>query len=823
MASYQRLAPSRAALMGVAAAAAAAAASAAMAVAAAADGGTAAGGGAPLEPYASCSDLLNGIRAEAIARVGPYGMRSGGGGGPVFPVAVSEPETAFADDSGVAADSAGASGARAKGGGGEAGVDFSGTNEQVEGVAEADIVKTDGETVYALRGRSLRVVTTANGGAAGVETGVLTLSEYPDDMLLGGAGGGRLLIMASSYGELVPTPMPTPFGRKPRPIPVDVEELPASAVPSEPEEEALVTEAEEGEVAADAISDAPAVRVGEDADKDQDDDAAETAAEEEDDAAAETAAAEASDCADGDADGVKLPPGAVPTRAPRPHQGSITIVYTVDVSDGRAPKLVSTTRLQGRYLSSRSVDGVARLVIASAPPADLPYTSPGVRPRPGRFVRGLSEAEAQAANRALIAGTVLEDWFPRFRTAPAAGVRGGVTTGFVASCASTYRPASFSGFDLLSIVTLPLAADAPGTSLGRGTAVFAGGDTVYSSVGSVYVTTTNYQEPFPVVPFDGRIVPVPDSDGAAYNTSIHQFAVDDGTVGATYVGSGVVAGSVLNQFSMHEAGGTFFIATTLGAPWWRSRNTSVSEITSFRRADGAPADAPSPLVQVGKVGDLGRGERIYAVRYIGDVAYVVTFRQVDPLYIISLADPTDLVATGELKIPGFSTYLHPLDGGRLLGVGQDADDTGFTLGVKVSLFDVSDVRAPRELATWTETDLGSSSAVEWDHRAFLYWPPARLAVLPITSYGDDSFTGAVVLRLGDTRITEAGRIKVERPPERWETGVQTAAVERNVVLGRKWLWSLTESRFQVQALDGLRVSGSAVFRDVDARPELTPF
>ncbi|GAB0491414.1 hypothetical protein MMPV_002667 [Pyropia vietnamensis] len=798
-----------------------------------ANDGAAAGGDQPLEPFGTCTDLLNFIRSEATARVGPYGMDGDGGRRPI-PFAAAESEVEFADEDGGAAARGAEQSKRVSGdSAGEAGVDFSDTNVQVEGVAEADIVKTDGETVYVLRGWTLRVVKTASGGSTGVETGVLTLDEYPADMLLGGAGGGRLLIMASSYGELVPTPTPTPFSRKPRPLPVDVEvepdtvadsseapvELAAATVDAqEAEETQLATtdvdvpsEAEEREDV-EGFSEALAVRAEDD---DDDEDAAETVAE------------NPPACPGDDSGGsVTLPPGAVPTRAPRPHQGTLTIIYTVDVSNPRAPKIVSTTRLQGRYISSRSVDGVARLVIASEPPANLPYTSPGVRPRPGRFVPGLSEAQAEEANKALIAGTTLEDWFPRFRTAPPAGVRGGVTTGFIASCSNTYRPAMFSGFDLLSIVTMPLAADAPDTSLGRGTAVFAGGDTVYSSVGSVYVTTTNYRERFPVVPFDGpRGVRVPvDDGGRSYNTSIHQFSVDDGTVGATYLGSGVVSGSVLNQFSMHEVNGTFFIATTLGAPWWRSRNTSVSEITAFRRADGAPVDAPSPLVQVGKVGNLGRGERIYAVRYLGDIAYVVTFRQVDPLYIISLADPTSLVATGELKIPGFSSYLHPLGNGRLLGVGQDATNTGVTTGVKVSLFDVSDVRAPRELATWTETDFGSSSTVQWDHRAFLYWPPARLAVLPVNSYGEKSFTGAVVLRLSDTRITEAGRIEVlSEDGRRGGPGSRTERVERNLVLGRKWLWSLADSRFQVQSLEGLRISGSAVFSKTDEPPLFGPF
>ncbi|OSX71055.1 hypothetical protein BU14_0609s0005 [Porphyra umbilicalis] len=516
-------------------------------------------------------------------------------------------------------------------------------------------------------------------------------------------------------------------------------------------------------------------------------------------------------------DVVRLPPGAIPTREPGPARRDLTVVWVVDASDRRAPKLLSTTRLQGGYVSSRSVGGVARLVLVASPPSgrNLPFRSPGERPRPGRHVVGLSEAQAEAVNKALVRATTLEDWFPRFRTEPAGDTRGGITTGYVASCTRTYRPAAFAGFDVLSIVTLPLDADAPSSSLGSGTAIFSDGNTVYSSIGSVYVATTNYREAVRPIPIfvrpgnGGRTTtsepaPTPDNDGPRFNTSIHQFDVDNGTEGATYRGSGVVGGSVLNQFSMHENNGTFYVATTLGAPWWRSRNTSVSEITALRRAAGAPASGPSPLTEVGKVGNLGRGERIYAVRYIGAAAYVVTFRQVDPLYIISL---TDMVATGELKIPGFSSYLHPVGPGRLLGVGQDATETGRTTGVKVTLFDVSDVRAPRELATWAEPDFASSSSVQWDHRAFLYWEPRRLAVLPVSSYGRDTFRGAVVLRLGDAVITEAGR--VTHAP--LKSGRSASGIDRTFVIGREWLWTRSRDRFQVQSLAALRVSGSVVF------------
>lgn len=266
-------------------------------------------------------------------------------------------------------------------------------------------------------------------GRWGAETGVLTFDTYPSEMLL---RRGRLVVISSTYGALVPRP--SPGGEPPggpvliqRPLPVDV--------------------AVGGAVAATGAAGAP------------------------------DNGAPCNSCGDA------LLPGSIPARPNEPHQGPLTLVYTVDVRDGQSPRLLSTTRLQGSYVSSRSVGGVVRLVLASEPPARLPFTAPGERSRPGRFVPRLSEAQAEAANKAMVAATTLGDWFPRFRTIPGEGVRGGITSGYVATCARTFRPAAFAGYSLLLILTLPLAADAPSTSLGRGTAIFAGGQTVYSSIG----------------------------------------------------------------------------------------------------------------------------------------------------------------------------------------------------------------------------------------------------------------------------------------------------------------------------------------------------
>jgi hypothetical protein len=168
------------------------------------------------------------------------------------------------------------------------------------------------------------------------------------------------------------------------------------------------------------------------------------------------------------------------------------------------------------------------------------------------------------------------------------------------------------------------------------------------------------------------------------------------------------------------------------------------------------ADTGEDLVQVGQVGDMGKGERIYAVRFVGDVGYVVTFRQTDPFYTIDLSDPANPVVRGELKITGYSGYLHPIDENLVLGIGQEATETGRTMGTKVTLFDVSDLDNPTALDTWAPGGGGSSSA-EWDHRAFLWWAPLDLAVLPFQDWNSGE-AAAVALRIADGTITEVGRI-----------------------------------------------------------------
>ena len=162
---------------------------------------------------------------------------------------------------------------------------------------------------------------------------------------------------------------------------------------------------------------------------------------------------------------------------------------------------------------------------------------------------------------------------------------------------------------------------------------------------------------------------------------------------------------------------------------------------------------------------------------MGDVGYVVTFRQTDPLYTLDLSDPTDPRVVGELKIPGYSAYLHPVGEGLLLGVGQDADASGRTQGLQASLFDVSDPANPLRIDT-EGFGAYATSEVEYDHHAFSWFADHGLAVLPVESYSPSEFYGAAGLRITPGGDDPLGRVAKVSRGNSYED-----AIHRSVELG----------------------------------------
>lgn len=417
---------------------------------------------------------------------------------------------------------------------------------------------------------------------------------------------------------------------------------------------------------------------------------------------------------------------------------SVLTVAEIDISDLEDPELGRTLRIDGRYVSSRMVDGAIRLVVSSGP-TGFAWAYPD-----GGGLR--AEREAEEKNREIIEKSTIENWLPYFILTDHEGRDEILDEGTLLACDRTHRPDEFSGFTTLSLVTL----GGSGLEIADTTGVFADGDIVYSSDDATYVATTRWQDP---VLFEKGERP----DGV--RTMIHKFAL--APAGADYQASGVVPGYMLSQWSMSEYDGYLRVASTDSPQWWDGPE-SESMVTVLD-TDG------DELVEVGSVDGLGRGERIYSVRFFADRGYVVTFRQVDPLYVLNLSDPEDPTIEGELKIPGYSAYLHPVGGDHLLGVGQDADLDGRTLGLQASLFDVSDADDPTRTDRFTMK--GAQSELEWDHHAFLHDPSSGLTVFPYQRW-DETKTGpppngALVLIVTDDGIREAGVITHDPDGSNW--------------------------------------------------------
>ena len=406
------------------------------------------------------------------------------------------------------------------------------------------------------------------------------------------------------------------------------------------------------------------------------------------------------------------------------------VIERIDVRAG-APEVVETIRVRGDYVSARSIGGTARVILRSQPSGDFPFVYPG---GPG------SEAIAEEANSAVLLDSTLEDWLPAYSHTS----RDGATTeGLLPPCEQVHAPTVFSGFGVTTVLSVPVGGAIDPVAA---TSVLAPGETVYASLQSLYVSTTTWIDPSADEAGDIDW----DEVRAEFRTNIHRFDISDPS-GAVYTASGSVPGEIHNQFALSEHAGHLRVVTTTGDRW---STESESWVRVLAESDGQ-------LTEVGSVGDIGRGERVQSVRFAGDVGYVVTFRQVDPFYTVDLSNPSEPAVIGELKIPGFSSYLHPIGDGLVLGVGSDADDSGRVTGAKVSLFDVSDLADPREVAVWTAPSGWNN--IGWDHRAFLWWAPERLAVIPVTV--DYEWSGAVVLKVTDNAIEETGRIAHLEDPE----------------------------------------------------------
>ncbi|MFI5487833.1 beta-propeller domain-containing protein [Micromonospora echinaurantiaca] len=446
--------------------------------------------------------------------------------------------------------------------------------------------------------------------------------------------------------------------------------------------------------------------------------------------------------------GVDVQPATAATRpAGRPDTDARLLL--VDLTG--APRVTGTYRIQGHLADARLTGSTARVVIRSTARLTFPYAERA------------TDAQRTATNRAVIAAAGIDTWLPAYEWTDGTLRH----TGRV-GCERLSRPDRFSGASTLTVLSFDLAADRLGD--GDPVSVAADADTVYGTGQSLYLAGQRPPDR-PGSPRWGRAMP-------EQVTEIHQF--DTAAPGRPrYLATGSVPGWLINQYALSEWQGHLRVATTV-EDGRAGRARSESAVRVLRRDGGT-------LAPVGAVTGLGRGERIYSVRFLGQVGYVVTFRQTDPLYSLDLTEPTAPRVTGELKITGYSAYLHPLPDGRLLGVGQEADRRGRTQGLQVSLFDVRDPARPTRLDQYHVP--GAYSSAEFDPHAFLYHPDSGLVALPV----DDHVR---LLRVTGDTITAVGPVR--------HPGA-AGMVGRSLLVGGT-LWTVSEA--------GLRASDPATTRSL---------
>ena len=325
---------------------------------------------------------------------------------------------------------------------------------------------------------------------------------------------------------------------------------------------------------------------------------------------------------------------------------------------------------------------------------------------------------------------------------------------------------------------------------------------------NLYVSLSNIYLTFPVWGTDILGRQVWDSP----KTSIHRIHVEGENM--EYVASGEVPGMVLNQFSMDEYDGYFRVATT-------TQGETTGNNVYILDTD---------LNVVGLLENLAPGEMIYAARFMGDRGYLVTFKQVDPLFVIDISDPQNPRELGYLKVTGYSDYLHPYDENHLIGIGKETTDAGdfaWYQGIKISLFDVTDVSNPREISKVEIGDRGSDSPVLWDHKAFLFDKSRNLMVMPILvaevdvskyseeelawAYGEPVWQGAYIFRVSlDEGIQEEGKIThiedIAEPEKEYYYYYSPFSVERSLYISGDAggvLYTISQAKIKMNSLENL--------------------
>ncbi|MBN1652224.1 MAG: beta-propeller domain-containing protein [Deltaproteobacteria bacterium] len=453
--------------------------------------------------------------------------------------------------------------------------------------------------------------------------------------------------------------------------------------------------------------------------------------------------------------------------------GNDLLIQTYDISDRTKPALIRETSFGGSSLNSRRIGDVVHTIVG--------FSQLGFANLEFLFSEFTKDVEALCCGdgeESICTDQDILDRFDRLRADSEQAVSFATILDFLSgvkdvkysgdkvidedglsgTCHNIYLSSSGDGTDVLALVSFDMSRS---ETLGL-TAIVGKTGAVYASKDALYVASRHYSSRMSQWYFD-------ESDTNREATTIHKFALAPGSVQTTYVGSGVVKGRVLNQFSMDERDGYLRIATTTG----QVPDPDVhSTLSVLHQRDGE-------LEVVGIVDEIAPDEDIRSVRFNGDLGFVVTFKKTDPLFVIDLSDPTDPEIQGELKVPGFATYIHLMDDKHLLTLGYDAEETktgtfAWFQGLQLRVLDVSELDRPRVLSEVTIGTRGSTSDAATNHLAFNYFPQRDLLALPMTiceggsggnNYGDVmAFSGLLVYRVtADNGFELLGGVPHEQP------------------------------------------------------------
>jgi inhibitor of cysteine peptidase len=521
--------------------------------------------------------------------------------------------------------------------------DFSGTNIQVQGVDEADIVKTDGEYIYSISGSNI-IITKAFPAENAEVVSKITFSEPPEEFFI---HGDKLIVFGTEYRRHFNKP---------------------------------------SEIAETSVSDI-----------------------------------------------------VVPAE---PYTQK-TFIEIYDITDKETPELIKEMILDGTYYDSRMIDGyVYGLVNVQAMIGkDVPIFKPEQEEFPDISYFDVPANYYMYTNIVSINIENIEEVNNK------AYLLGNTATVFV-SQKNIYivNQKSAPVYSVLSTLEEVLIPSLPTDIQGELTGVLVSDLTVEEKIVETeklltdWVKTLTEEERKRIDEkiFDNARELEQERIEARDKSIVHKISIKDGEI--EYDTYGEVRGEPLNQFSMDEHSGLFRIATTtnvgIDGRWVTMNNLYVLD---------------ESMNVIGDIEGVAPGERIFSVRFMGDKAYMVTFRQMDPFFVIDLSVPEDPIITGELKLPGVSDYLHPYDDTHIIGIGRDATETGRTTGVKISIFDVTDIKNPIETANYVIPGVHSEASRE--HKAVLFDKERNLLVVPISQYGrGSSLEGAYVFDISEDLI-----------------------------------------------------------------------